>query len=402
MLQLFEAPAEYVPGRSVGLRRCSRCGELKPIDEFPIKNGTTGLRRVWCRPCCRAYGREHYARNRPVYLAKAQRRRRTEIPRMQRLIDDYLRTHPCVDCGEPDRVLLDFDHRDRSLKRGIVSRLARSATASTVIAEIEKCDARCANCHRRRTAEQFNWTKLRGVVIDLAAIRPGNAGRYSKTAEPSQDPLFSSGLHGLRRCSRCRQLKALTEFPFRDLRAGLRGHYCRPCQAAYRRQHYERNKPDYIQRAMKEMRMKREDGLLRLHEYLRANPCVDCGEADITVLEFDHVDPATKAIDIGTMVGRRSWAVILAEIAKCEVRCANCHRRRTARQQGWKNRIGEHRARYGRMRARGSSSVGRAPLSQSGGFRGFETRLPLSQTPRSDARRSCSRAYSARALGSST
>src|SRR6266545_8089409 len=73
------------------VRRCSRCGELKPIDEFPIKNKKTGLRRVWCRDCCRAYGREHYQKNRPTYLAKAERRRRTERPRVRALIDEYLR-----------------------------------------------------------------------------------------------------------------------------------------------------------------------------------------------------------------------------------------------------------------------------------------------------------------------
>ncbi|MGH2377470.1 MAG: hypothetical protein ACRDGT_03265 [Candidatus Limnocylindria bacterium] len=349
MLELLEATGVYGESPSA-LRRCSRCGELKRTDEFPIKNKTTGLRRVWCRPCCRAYGKEHYGRNRPVYLARAKSRRQTELPRIKRIIDDYLRSHPCVDCGESARVVLDFDHRDRSLKRGIVSRLARSCSESTVRAEIEKCDVRCANCHRRRTAEQFNWTKLLGVIINPAEVRPGAAGRYLALAGPHQAALFSSDPHGVRRCSRCRQLKPLNEFSFRDLGRGLRNHYCRPCHAAYRRAHYERNKPDYIQRAMSEMRMKREDGLLRLHEYLRSHPCVDCGLTDITVLEFDHIDPATKEIDIGSMVGRRSWSTILAEIVKCVVRCANCHRRRTARQQGWKNRVDERRGRYVRMR----------------------------------------------------
>lgn len=350
MPDLLRARGSYDAPPSADVRRCSRCGELKPVDEFPIKEKLTGLRRVWCRPCCRAYGKEHYAQNRPVYLAKATSRRKTEIPRMQRIIDDHLRTYPCVDCGESDLVVIDFDHRDRSLKRGLVSRLARSCAAGTVRAEIAKCDVRCANCHRRRTAEQFKWTKMFGVIIDPTEVRPGVAGRYLRLADPRQDELFSSDPHGLRRCSRCRQLKPLSEFSFRDLSRGLRNHYCRPCHAAYRRAHYERNKPDYIQRAMREMRMKREDGLLRLHEYLRSHACVDCGEKDITVLEFDHRDPATKAIDIGVMVGRRSWSTIVAEIEKCDVRCANCHRRRTARHQGWKTGLAERRGRYRRIR----------------------------------------------------
>lgn len=349
MLDLLEAPGGYGVAPSSDQRRCSSCGEFKSVDEFPVKNKVTGLRKVWCRPCCRAYGKEHYARDRASYVRRARARRKTERPRISALIDEYLRSHPCVDCGERELAVLDFDHRDRAEKELAVGRLKTTGTWSRILREIAKCDVRCANCHRRRTAAQFNWTKLRGVVVDVTEIRPGTAGRYSRLIAPLQDVLFSSDPHGLRRCSRCGQLKAITEFPFRDLRTGARNHYCRPCQAAYRRQHYQRNRPDYIQRAMQEMRMKREDGLIRLHEYLRAHPCADCGQTDITVLEFDHVDPRTKAIDVGTMVGRRSWSTVRAEIDRCLVRCANCHRRRTAKQQGWKARMSERRARYRRM-----------------------------------------------------
>ena len=52
----------------------------------------------------------------------------------------------------------------------------------------------------------------------------------------------------------------------------------------------------------------RRRNFLFLLDYLSAAPCVDCGERDPVVLDFDHVGP---------------------EIARCEVRCANCHRRRT-------------------------------------------------------------------------
>lgn len=70
-------------------------------------------------------------------------------------------------------------------------------------------------------------------------------------------------------------------------------------------------------------------------EYLRLHPCVDCGEADPVVLEFDHVR-GTKRCNVSQMVSSYlSWATILKEIAKCDVRCANCHRRRTAIQFGW-------------------------------------------------------------------
>lgn len=180
MLDLLEAPGAYRPTSPGELRHCSRCDESRPIEDFPIKNKARGLRRVWCRGCCRAYGREHYVRNRSVYLAKAHERRLVERPRIRAWIDDYLRRHPCVDCGESQLVVLDFDHRDRSQKDLTVAELARLMTWSRLRREVEKCDVRCANCHRRRTAAQLRWKKLRGVAIDTSEVRPGVSGRYSR------------------------------------------------------------------------------------------------------------------------------------------------------------------------------------------------------------------------------
>jgi hypothetical protein len=65
--------------------------------------------------------------------------------------------------------------------------------------------------------------------------------------------------------------------------------------------------------------------------YLRKHPCIDCGVSDPVVLEFDHVR-GQKRSDISTLVRNAARLDrVAAEIAKCVVRCANCHRRRTAR-----------------------------------------------------------------------
>ena len=68
--------------------------------------------------------------------------------------------------------------------------------------------------------------------------------------------------------------------------------------------------------------------------YLKVHPCVDCGEADPTVLDFDHVRES-KAFNIANAITRLAWTRIVREIQKCEVRCANCHRRKTARENQW-------------------------------------------------------------------
>ncbi|SFR36592.1 hypothetical protein SAMN04488591_0692 [Microbacterium azadirachtae] len=68
-------------------------------------------------------------------------------------------------------------------------------------------------------------------------------------------------------------------------------------------------------------------------QYLLAHPCVDCGINDPVVLEFDHLPEFAKRFEIARAItaSTRSWATIAAEMAKCEVVCANCHRRRTAK-----------------------------------------------------------------------
>src|SRR5947209_17651539 len=84
----------------------------------------------------------------------------------------------------------------------------------------------------------------------------------------------------------------------------------------------------------------RNEKARKMYEYLIDHPCVDCGEADPIVLEFDHKTGSTKLESVTQMViNNASWQNIAAEIRKCEVRCANCHRRRTAARFGYKRFI---------------------------------------------------------------
>lgn len=79
-------------------------------------------------------------------------------------------------------------------------------------------------------------------------------------------------------------------------------------------------------------RIRRERSQLLL-DHLRKHPCVDCGEADPVVLEFDHLRDKVKEVTVLALAGN-SWQAVLAEIEKCEVVCANCHRRRTSMRRG--------------------------------------------------------------------
>lgn len=100
-------------------------------------------------------------------------------------------------------------------------------------------------------------------------------------------------------------------------------------QKAAASKHYHNNKLIYKQRALDHNKEARSRNKNYVREYLSTHPCVDCGEKDVIVLEFDHVR-GEKSSDISRAVNA-GWSLerIKQEIEKCEVRCANCHRRIT-------------------------------------------------------------------------
>jgi hypothetical protein len=145
---------------AAGLQICRWCGLTKPAEEFHLRDKATGRRHSSCGICFNAYRREHYRMNRTEYIQRNIRILRGRGRQWLRRLWVYLLEHPCIDCGEADPVVLEFDHLDRTTKRQTVSFLARSGYPwATVEAELAKCQVRCANCHRCRTAVQFDWPK---------------------------------------------------------------------------------------------------------------------------------------------------------------------------------------------------------------------------------------------------
>lgn len=61
---------------------------------------------------------------------------------------DLKRDRACQRCGYSNPCALDFHHRDPSTKEFDIAQKAWSVSEERLIAEIEKCDVLCANCHR--------------------------------------------------------------------------------------------------------------------------------------------------------------------------------------------------------------------------------------------------------------
>ena len=223
-------------------RLCRKC--RKNVHESAFNRHPKG-RQWWCKECFRAY----FKNRGELHRRQSGKAKRTRQVRAREFVAQHLRTHPCVDCGEPDHVVLEFDHIGE--KRGHLSVLkAGGYSIAFLRREIEQCEVVCVSCHRRRTARRGSWRRA--------------TKEWWKTPPPGD------------------QLQA-------------------------------RN-------------------LAYAYSYLERHPCVDCGCDDLCVLDFDHV--GSKADNV-LILARRPVSLMRleAEIAQCQVRCANCHRRRTAEGQ---------------------------------------------------------------------
>jgi hypothetical protein len=138
-----------------------------------------------------------------------------------------------------------------------------------------------------------------------------------------------------KRCYSCDKIKDVAEFPINRKRGDGLGTLCKACKKVYNVLYYERTKERHNPARAERRRRAVAEAQRQVYEYLQSHPCVDCGETDIVVLDFDH--QSDKVAEINEMIDAGlAWQTILAEIAKCEVVCSNDHRRRTARQFGWR------------------------------------------------------------------
>jgi len=144
-------------------KRCPRCCELKTIDQFARRSVTTPNPATYCKPCQRQYSRSHYLKHADEHNRRRAANSKRYFRENRSRLTAFLREHPCVDCGEPDPVVLEFDHVTGTKVLEISNLVRRASSWKKIRREMEKCEVRCANCHRRKTARQFGW--LAGRVV---------------------------------------------------------------------------------------------------------------------------------------------------------------------------------------------------------------------------------------------
>jgi hypothetical protein len=167
-------------------------------------------------------------------------------------------------------------------------------------------------CQCGKSAKWCYFTlRDRGGAYCEECIKKGYGNREKKKAELK---IRDETLHPDKlRCSCCRKLKSKTQF-------GNRQKTCNKCHE--RSVDSADSIDDFI------LELKKEKG-----------SCVDCGEANVNVLQFDHIDHLdreTKTASVSRLVsGNYSKQTIDTEISKCRLICANCHRLHTIKQLGF-------------------------------------------------------------------
>ena len=114
---------------------------------------------------------------------------------------------------------------------------------------------------------------------------------------------------GHKRCTQCSKVKSHSLFPSNTKTKSGIGSWCKDCMT------YKARLAFYARR--------------RFVMRAKAVPCADCGvQYHFSAMQFDHVE-GEKTFEIGTKYSSVSLSALKAELAKCDVVCANCHSVRT-------------------------------------------------------------------------
>lgn len=123
----------------------------------------------------------------------------------------------------------------------------------------------------------------------------------------------------MKRCRGCERDLPLSEFYKNPNVKDGRLNWCKPCIVA----RYSEGK-----------KRRQRQLLAYIQEIKLQRGCADCGYREhVEALDFDHMPGHEKEHKIATLAAGARREKIDAEIAKCEVVCANCHRVRTAQRR---------------------------------------------------------------------
>lgn len=143
-------------------KSCGNCKKSLDVTKFNKKTRRSNGEQTYqsyCRLCSHIRFKEYYHKNREYHCAVIQRQKKKDMAKTAAKIIEYLLEHSCVDCGNKDIRVLEFDHVRGKKSDSVATMRARGKSWTNIEKEIKKCDVRCANCHRIKTGNDFKWFK---------------------------------------------------------------------------------------------------------------------------------------------------------------------------------------------------------------------------------------------------
>lgn len=137
-------------------------------------------------------------------------------------------------------------------------------------------------------------------------------------------------------CKTCEEEKDIEQFYVVHRHNNCRRSDCISCVST-------KQKAAYIKRCEAQGKVKKDKKVIvkknynrqKFYDLMKTKSCMDCQESNIACLQFDHRDRANKNFNIADGVCTKAWSLVEEEIKKCDVVCANCHMKRTAKQFNW-------------------------------------------------------------------
>lgn len=181
----------------------------------------------------------------------------------------------------------------------------------------------CKRCGEIKTTKDFGKDQSRADGFDFYCLECRRKGAIKKKSPPS-----------FRRCTRCKKTKPIRKFGKSIRRCDGKETVCSSCKfQAYVKpnESYQRNKAKTSLYNREYRRTAKEWAFSVL-----GGACCDCGlkpskDWPLHCFDFHHEDGSKKEGHIARLLeGKRHREALEAEIKKCVILCANCHRRRHA------------------------------------------------------------------------
>ena len=121
---------------------CSRCKRELPLTQFYSRGN--GKLRSECKECHKEYVKSKYQERKGA-------------------IGEVKASIGCAKCGDTRSYVLDFHHKDPSIKDANIARMTSNKNRlEDIQKEIDKCVVLCSNCHREFHHLEFT----QGLTID--------------------------------------------------------------------------------------------------------------------------------------------------------------------------------------------------------------------------------------------